>query len=179
MNKFLLFTISAVSQMLDQIRFASPSCSSWYQATAKSITRLAHFLFVFFCTLQERSQYYCSRTLDIYIYICIYMCIFLYMCNPYMLDHLLTQFFFSRFFSVQKKIYNKFVKKNVNCSLNGIILFTSTSLFCNNSSFSLIFLLFSVFTFLFYLDSLIKISHWANRNFSLIIYLQIEQRTRA
>lgn len=30
-------SISVVSQMFDQIRFASPSCSSWYQATAKSM----------------------------------------------------------------------------------------------------------------------------------------------
>lgn len=31
------YSISVVSQMFDQMRFASPSCSSWYQATAKSM----------------------------------------------------------------------------------------------------------------------------------------------
>lgn len=49
-------SISVVSQMFDQMRFASPSCSSWYQATAKSMinhnnrvgnTELSPFLFFF------------------------------------------------------------------------------------------------------------------------------------
>lgn len=31
------YSMSFVSQILDQMRFASPSCSSWYQATAKSM----------------------------------------------------------------------------------------------------------------------------------------------
>lgn len=59
------YSISLVSQMLDQMRFASPSCSSWYQATAKSMinhhNRLKHsivscFFFAFFCASVSLSQ---------------------------------------------------------------------------------------------------------------------------
>lgn len=53
------YSISVVSQIFDQIRFASPSCSSWYQATAKSMinhhnrasagnTELSPLLFLFY-----------------------------------------------------------------------------------------------------------------------------------
>lgn len=58
-------SISVVSQMFDQMRFASPSCSSWYQATAKSMiksqqpesagnTKLSPLCFFFLCHSHQR-----------------------------------------------------------------------------------------------------------------------------